>query len=531
MLKLFCARNVRGRNLKSSVIDNSISVSNKLFKERAVDILRSIPLAKPPYFHEHDQFLKIYPSCNEDDSKIRQTLKQNGISTLKNSMNEERRGFSIEDRLIMNFVPDGREPFMSVIRPNNYELFNVSKLDQDKLLFLNCYASKHVSRVSFAYKKDRIMKMSPNIIQIRHVYHLTHENIDKLFSGIHFHKISPPLTPRGVWKLYVAKREDYLLLLSRPYLFGSQLLDITPYYESSLRLPLETKISTSQIYLYSRSNKLSTIEQIKEAIPDLLNVNIAKCNYENGNLFIFNIHDRSKFLKVIHLNGSSLNGTTRYLMTFGDYITNKWQQSTKEEIEKIFDGIPFESIRQIRDDAHYVTFSPENFEAARFRLKPSRDYFLSHTSFRQSRIFNKTSLYFINHFFYESKGQVELPFEHRVLDRNGDIFYCITNLENYFNYCYRSIPTSQGPIVLTPYKCSISLQHSYIKVMDEDALQFVSRQISLMNIPLRVDESRRYIHPRFSSFNDLDRFTYFLFSQDIYPEKASFFPGRDILKL
>ncbi|KII69042.1 hypothetical protein RF11_02397 [Thelohanellus kitauei] len=163
--------------------------------------------------------------------------------------------------------------------------------------------------------------MSPNIIQIRRVQGLNRSCLEELFDGIQFHKIFAPLTPKGVWRLYMASRDEYLQLLRQPYMFGSQLLEITPYYEASLRLPLEQKISPSQIYLYSRSDKLATTEQVLEAIPEISGIHITKRDYEGGNLYVFHIHDRSKFLKVLYLNGSSLNGTTDYAMTFGDDIT------------------------------------------------------------------------------------------------------------------------------------------------------------------------------------------------------------------
>ncbi|KII61861.1 hypothetical protein RF11_05016 [Thelohanellus kitauei] len=156
--------------------------------------------------------------------------------------------------------------------------------------------------------------MSPNIIQIRHIEGLDRPFLDNVFDGIRFHKISPPLTPKGVWKLYVAKRDDYLLLLTQPYLYGGTFFD-----QSSMRLPMypiyfksEQKISASQICLFSRSDKLTNSEQIVEAIPELSYVYITKCPYENRNLFIFHIRDRSKYLQVLHLNGSSLSKTTIY---------------------------------------------------------------------------------------------------------------------------------------------------------------------------------------------------------------------------
>ncbi|KII60216.1 hypothetical protein RF11_13378 [Thelohanellus kitauei] len=90
----------------------------------------------------------------------------------------------------------------------------------------------------------------------------------------------------------------------------------------------EHKISSNKIYLYSRSDELSIPDQIKEAIPDLSNIPIQKCKYENGNLFIFHIYDPSKFIKIVHLNGSELStfinfsdGTKEYSITYGDDVT------------------------------------------------------------------------------------------------------------------------------------------------------------------------------------------------------------------
>ncbi|KII64753.1 hypothetical protein RF11_06645 [Thelohanellus kitauei] len=429
--------------------------------------------------------------------------------------------------------------------------------------------------------------MSPNIIQIRHIEGLSKSFLHELFNGIGFHKISPPLTPNGVWRLFVANRDDYFLLLSRP-----------PYYESSLRLPLyfinfksEQTISPSQIYIYSRSNKLQTTEQISVAIPELSDVYIAKCVYEGGNLFIFHIYDRSKFLKILHLNGSSLsknlnlfkmepltiinnissnilinvnsphpidppkentaesniNASTRnklilpknlkeFKMMMEDIIFTHSSFSkcliqlvllhmslsptkvSKEDIYRIFDGIPIDSILEIHDQMYRINFTSENFEAARFRIIPGQIYMFKKTSPQQFRILRKKLLYceqkfryyFINHFCYESKNVVELPFEHRVLSRSNEVVYCLTSLENYFKYCHKSVQT----------------------IFDDEALRLITEQCSLLNIPLEFDRSTRLIKPIFSSFNDLDKFTHFLFSEnDIYPEKARFYPGQDLLRL
>ncbi|KII64754.1 hypothetical protein RF11_06646 [Thelohanellus kitauei] len=107
----------------------------------------------------------------------------------------------------MNFVPDGYQPLKSIINPKHYKLFNVQESDQDHLLFLNGYPgvityltdkSKSLSRVYFMYKKDRILKMSSNIMQIRHTEGLTRPLLDQIYDGLLFHKISAPLTPNGV---------------------------------------------------------------------------------------------------------------------------------------------------------------------------------------------------------------------------------------------------------------------------------------------------------------------------------------------
>ncbi|KII64757.1 hypothetical protein RF11_06649 [Thelohanellus kitauei] len=290
MLKLFYTGYLKGRNLHSSIINNVIHARVRPWNENVIDILKSIPLAKLPYICEHGQFLDIYPSSEEEHRQINETLSTRGVAVRNNYIDQETDGLVIKNRIIANFVPDEYQPLKSMINPKHYEYFNVPELEENRLLFLNG---------------------------------LTRPYFDEIFDGIHFHKISPPLTPPGVWKLYVANRDHYFLLLSRPYLFGDTLFD-----QSSLRLPLysinfksEQKISSSQIYLYSRSEKLSKLEQIREAIPGISNVYIAKCDYENGNLFIFHIYDRSKMLQVLYSNGSALNGTTEYIMTFGDDIT------------------------------------------------------------------------------------------------------------------------------------------------------------------------------------------------------------------
>ncbi|KII64760.1 hypothetical protein RF11_06655 [Thelohanellus kitauei] len=268
--------------------------------------MRFFPFAINKTLHTKGQYISIYPSSDEEYRKIQEKTSLFGINLRSNLIDDQTDGLVIRDRLIMNFIPDGYKPLQSIINPQHYELFNMPKSDQNRLLFLND-GLKYVSRVHFMYKKDGILKMSPNIIQIRHIDGLSEAFLQKLFHDVKFHKISPPLTTNGAWKLYVAYRIHYFLLLSRPFLFGSQLLEITPYYESSLRLPIEQKISPFQIYLYSRSEKLTTKEQIVEAIPQISDVYIAKCDYEGGNLFIFNIYDRSEFLNILHLNGSTLS--------------------------------------------------------------------------------------------------------------------------------------------------------------------------------------------------------------------------------
>ncbi|KII72564.1 hypothetical protein RF11_13261 [Thelohanellus kitauei] len=84
-------------------------------------------------------------------------------------------------------------------------------------------------------------------------------------------------------------------------------------------------------------------------------------------------------------------------------------------------------------------------------------------------------------------------------------------------------------------KCAYSVlpeQRSFIKVLSEDAIQWIINQCHLLNIPVNVDDSKRYVFPKFSSFNDLDRFTFAFFSNaEIYPQKALFHPGIEILSL
>ncbi|KII61865.1 hypothetical protein RF11_05020 [Thelohanellus kitauei] len=447
MLKLFNIRYLQGRNLHSEIIDNGILARSRHSKERLVDILRSIPLAKPSNVYERGRYLKIHPSSEEEYLKIRETLSNHDVKVRYSYIDSKTDGLVIRDRIITNFVPDGYQPLKSITNPKLYELTNVPESDENRLLFLNGYliyhiadGSKYVKRVFF------IMKMSPNIIQIRHIEGLDRPFLDKVFDGIHFHKISPPLTPKGVWKLYVANRDDYLLLLSRP---GSKRLEMSPHYECSLRLPMyliyfksEQKISPSQIYLFSLSDKLANSEQIVEAIPELSDVHITKCKYENGNLFIFHIRDRSKFLKteppIIQLHmatisriffSHSINNissnilinsynhnlspvdnenksdkdeictvrgimfnpknlkTFRHMINKGvngivfvnldnghHFYPNEIQDHIipEQEIHNIFTGIPIESTYQTNDNKWLVSFSADNFEAARFRLFPGQ---------------------------------------------------------------------------------------------------------------------------------------------------------------
>ncbi|KII73898.1 hypothetical protein RF11_15599 [Thelohanellus kitauei] len=221
MLKLFIAINLKGRNLHSSIINSSISVKIQPNKNRVLDILNSLPLPKTPEFHERGQSLKIYPSSDEEYTIIRETLFAHGIIHVVNSIDGKTEGFVISDRMIMNFIPDGHDPLTSMIDPRYYELFNVQQSDENLLLFLN---GKNFYSISDQYRCVSRIKMSPNIIQIRHIEGLCENFLDQLFDGMLFHRIYPPLTPKGVWKLYVANRYDYFLLLSQPYFFGDTLL-------------------------------------------------------------------------------------------------------------------------------------------------------------------------------------------------------------------------------------------------------------------------------------------------------------------
>ncbi|KII69570.1 hypothetical protein RF11_01194 [Thelohanellus kitauei] len=224
MLRLVFARNHKGRTLHSSIINNSIRVRIEASRKRVIDILRTITFAKPPNIQQQGQFLKIYPSSEEEYHKIREILNLNGLKTSNEYTNQETEGLVIRNRMITNFVPDGYQPLKSMINPAHYECFNVLEPDENRLLFLNG-GPKYVQRVYFMYKKDEILKMSPNIIQVRHVEGLTRTFFDELFKGLLFHQISAPLTTNGVWKFYVADREDYLLLLSQPYFFGNYSFD------------------------------------------------------------------------------------------------------------------------------------------------------------------------------------------------------------------------------------------------------------------------------------------------------------------
>ncbi|KII60410.1 hypothetical protein RF11_07480 [Thelohanellus kitauei] len=125
----------------------------------------------------------------------------------------------------MNFVPDGYKPVKSVINSRFYELFNVPESEEDHMLFFNGYPSNYLS-----YRRIKTtcheMKMSPNTIQVRHAEGLIHRLLGKIFDGLVFHNISHPLTPNGVWKLYVANRNDYLLLFGKPYFIEQEIYRI-----------------------------------------------------------------------------------------------------------------------------------------------------------------------------------------------------------------------------------------------------------------------------------------------------------------
>ncbi|KII72563.1 hypothetical protein RF11_13260 [Thelohanellus kitauei] len=82
------------------------------------------------------------------------------------------------------------------------------------------------------------------------------------------------------------------------------------------------------------------------------------------------------------------------------------------------------------------------------------------------------------------------------------------------------------------YKNHAEMEPSSINVYTEDAFKWVFDQCNLMNIPVNVDDSKRFLYPRFSSLSDLDLLTFTLFSnKDIYPKTARFNPGVDILSL
>ncbi|KII73992.1 hypothetical protein RF11_00080 [Thelohanellus kitauei] len=130
---------------------------------------------------------------------------------------------------------------------------------------------------------------------------------------------------------------------------------------------------------------------------------------------------------------------------------------SKEEINQIFDGIPIESIYENFIGEWRMKFAPEHFEAARFRLKQGENFDAYNNSLTQNRIhLRRSSYYFINHLCYKSKYVLELPFEHRLIDRQGQWVNCSTNLENYLKYCHRSIQTNQGSILILPYAHKMS---------------------------------------------------------------------------
>ncbi|KII69335.1 hypothetical protein RF11_10691 [Thelohanellus kitauei] len=295
MLKLFYTRNLNGMSLHSSIIDNSILVFNQPSKEKVLDILKSIRSAKPPNYSQRGNSSRYILLTRRNIIHFPAIILK---SVVVPSMSNEsscfriKDGFVIRGRMKMNFVPDGYKPFRSMNNPKHYELFNVPESDENRLLFLNGYPSNY------------------------YVYRRINQYIKSLFQ---FHKIFAPLTTKGVWRLYMAIRDEYLQLLRQPYMFGKYILDESAIATVNYYFNSEQKISPSQIYLYSRSDKLATTEQVLEAIPEISDIHIAKCDYEGGNLFVFHIYDRSKFL---HVKPEFItDGTKDYIMTFGDDIT------------------------------------------------------------------------------------------------------------------------------------------------------------------------------------------------------------------
>ncbi|KII72567.1 hypothetical protein RF11_13264 [Thelohanellus kitauei] len=357
-------------------ISNLISAEIDPENASLLDILKSVPSAKPPRLNVRGQIIDIYPFSFKDHLNIQTELGLNKIK-FRISLIDKLSGFVIKDRMLVNFKPEGYKTFRSVIKREYYEIFNVHQSDEKRLLFSSCYS-------------------------------------------------------------------------------GSKLLDITPYYESSFILPIERNISPSQIYLYSKSDALSTEEHIQEAIPGLRDVTIRKFKYENGHFFIFHIKDRINFLNILYLNGSPLNGTIDYSMTFGDDIT---------------------SINNISSNILCHAYSKYPSTANRKK---------------QTMIIRK------------------------IFPRNIKEFTDI--LHHGIQLNVHHVYPQQKP--------------SFIKIYIEDAYEWIIDRCHHMNIPVDVDNSKLYVYPKFSSFNDLDRLTLTLFSEcDIYPQKAGFYPGVDILDL
>ncbi|KII71877.1 hypothetical protein RF11_13437 [Thelohanellus kitauei] len=84
MLKLFNTRYLQRRNLHSEIISNVILARSRNSKERLLDILRSIPLAKPSNVYERGRYLKIHPSSEEEYLKMYSKLMNFRRETLSN---------------------------------------------------------------------------------------------------------------------------------------------------------------------------------------------------------------------------------------------------------------------------------------------------------------------------------------------------------------------------------------------------------------------------------------------------------------
>ncbi|KII67114.1 hypothetical protein RF11_00469 [Thelohanellus kitauei] len=134
-----------------------------------------------------------------------------------------------------------------------------------------------------------------------------------MFKGCRFNNIEPPQTSGGFWRLFVADKISYMTLLKTPYVKDGELLDIKPFYNSALHLPVYVDTlsslpnrSKSLIHFYSNNRVFAYPESLLYHFPYLMNIPITSQPYEFGKLHSFHIRDPEMYQDFIFKNGQEI---------------------------------------------------------------------------------------------------------------------------------------------------------------------------------------------------------------------------------